>query len=75
MVRSWKDVQTEGHELLLNFPEILGGMLDVEPVIYRGHKRENFDVQKAKVLRFGARWKGFDFTKKNRDATSSSDSD
>ena len=44
--------------------EIIGGMLDVEPRIYKNPKRENFDSQKQRVMQFGRKWKDYDFTKK-----------
>ena len=49
----------------LEFPKnfaqgIIGGMLDVEPRIWRQPKREPFESQKKKVLAFGAQWKDFD---------------
>ena len=46
-------------------------MLDLEPRVWRHPKREPFEVQKKKVLSFGAKWKRFDITKRN----SSSDSE
>lgn len=58
--------------------EIIGGILDLEPRVWRNPKRENFDNQRRKVLEFGSKWREVDFTKKNnqRDASSSdSDSD
>ncbi|KAK6296175.1 hypothetical protein J4Q44_G00338880 [Coregonus suidteri] len=43
--------------------EIVGGMLDVEPRIWRKSIRENFDDQQKKVLEFCQWWKPFDCTK------------
>ncbi|XP_056417595.1 CWF19-like protein 2 isoform X2 [Hyla sarda] len=43
--------------------EIIGGMLDLEPRIWRKAVRENFDDQRKKVLQFSQWWKPFDFTK------------
>ncbi|XP_045070451.1 CWF19-like protein 2 isoform X3 [Coregonus clupeaformis] len=43
--------------------EIVGGMLDVEPRIWRKSIRENFDNQRKKVLEFSQWWKPFDCTK------------
>ncbi|XP_067322652.1 CWF19-like protein 2 [Anolis sagrei] len=43
--------------------EIIGGMLDLEPRLWRKGLRENFDDQRKKVLQFAQRWKPFDFTK------------
>ena len=42
--------------------EILGGILDLEPHLWRRPRRENFDQQKRKVLDFAADWKQYDFT-------------
>eukprot|EP00094_Tigriopus_californicus_P008183 TCALIF_07879-PA protein Name:"Similar to cwf19l2 CWF19-like protein 2 (Xenopus tropicalis)" AED:0.03 eAED:0.04 QI:26/1/0.5/1/0/0/2/170/654 len=58
--------------------EIIGGMLDLEPRVWRNPKRENFDTQKKKVLAFGSKWEKFDFTRKKdqkSSASSSSDSE
>ncbi|XP_042313932.1 CWF19-like protein 2 isoform X2 [Sceloporus undulatus] len=43
--------------------EIIGGMLDLEPRLWRKGLRENFEDQRKKVLHFAQRWKQFDFTK------------
>ncbi|KAM5179709.1 CWF19-like protein 2 isoform 1-T1 [Mantella aurantiaca] len=43
--------------------EIIGGMLDLEPRVWRKAIRENFDDQRKKVLQFAQWWKPFDFTK------------
>ncbi|KAH0625142.1 hypothetical protein JD844_033292 [Phrynosoma platyrhinos] len=43
--------------------EIIGGMLDLEPRLWRRGLRENFEDQRKKVLQFAQRWKQFDFTK------------
>ncbi|KAG8584693.1 hypothetical protein GDO81_004724 [Engystomops pustulosus] len=43
--------------------EIIGGMLDLEPRVWRKAVRENFDDQRKKVLQFAQWWKPFDFTK------------
>ena len=54
-------------EFPLNFAqEIIGGMLDLEPRIWRHPKRESFESQKKRVLSFAAKWKKFDFTKKKK---------
>lgn len=54
--------------------EIIGGMLDLEPRVWRNPKRETFEAQKSKVLDFGAQWKHFDFTKQQVASSSSSSS-
>ncbi|XP_053564539.1 CWF19-like protein 2 isoform X2 [Bombina bombina] len=43
--------------------EIIGGMLDLEPRLWRKAVRENFDDQRKKVLQFAQWWKPYDFTK------------
>jgi len=57
--------------------EIIGGILDLEPRVWRNPKRENFDNQRKKVLDFGSKWKKVDFTKmkKEDESTDSSSSD
>uniref|UniRef100_A0A8C5T3B6 CWF19-like protein 2 n=1 Tax=Malurus cyaneus samueli TaxID=2593467 RepID=A0A8C5T3B6_9PASS len=52
-----------------NFPhyfgkEIIGGMLDLEPRLWRKGVRQNFEEQRKKVLQFAQWWKPYDFTKK-----------
>ncbi|KAI0239745.1 CWF19-like protein 2, partial [Lamellibrachia satsuma] len=44
--------------------EIVGGMLDLEPTMWRKHQRENFDDQRKKVLAFAEKWKPYDWTQK-----------
>jgi len=45
------------------FPqEIVGGCLDVNPNLWLHPPRENFTLQKQKVLEFGNVWKDFDWT-------------
>ncbi|XP_022098963.1 CWF19-like protein 2 [Acanthaster planci] len=44
--------------------EIIGGMLDLEPQLWRRPHRQNFDDQRQKVLQFGEWWKPFDWTQK-----------
>ena len=44
--------------------EILGGMLDAEPQLWRKPSRENFDDQRKKVLQFAEKWKPYDWTQK-----------
>ncbi|MEE6472851.1 hypothetical protein FKM82_009744 [Ascaphus truei] len=43
--------------------EIIGGMLDLEPRVWRKALRENFDDQRKKVLQFAQWWKPYNFTK------------
>ncbi|XP_074840897.1 CWF19-like protein 2 isoform X2 [Carettochelys insculpta] len=43
--------------------EIIGGMLDLEPRLWKKGIRENFDDQRKKVLQFAQWWKPYDFTK------------
>jgi hypothetical protein len=59
-------------------PEIIGGMLDLEPRVWRHPRRESFEAQRKKVIEFGSKWKSFDFTKsksKESDSSSSSERD
>ncbi|KAM6098554.1 CWF19-like protein 2 isoform 2-T2 [Theristicus caerulescens] len=44
--------------------EIIGGMLDLEPRLWRRGIRQNFEDQRKKVLQFAQWWKPYDFTKK-----------
>ncbi|XP_027634139.2 CWF19-like protein 2 [Falco peregrinus] len=44
--------------------EIIGGMLDLEPQLWRRGIRQNFEGQRKKVLQFAQWWKPYDFTKK-----------
>ncbi|XP_061576508.1 CWF19-like protein 2 [Cololabis saira] len=43
--------------------EVVGGMMDVEPRLWRKSIRENFDDQRKKVLQFAQWWKPYDCTK------------
>uniref|UniRef100_A0ABM5FWG7 CWF19-like protein 2 isoform X1 n=1 Tax=Pogona vitticeps TaxID=103695 RepID=A0ABM5FWG7_9SAUR len=52
------------HKFPLYFgKEVIGGMLDLEPRLWRKGLRENFEDQRKKVLQFAQRWKPYDFTK------------
>ncbi|XP_015276375.1 PREDICTED: CWF19-like protein 2 [Gekko japonicus] len=52
------------HKFPLYFgKEIIGGMLDLEPRLWRKGLRENFEDQRKKVLHFAQRWKPYDFTR------------
>ncbi|KAJ1075330.1 hypothetical protein K5549_009474 [Capra hircus] len=42
--------------------EIIGGMLDIEPRVWRKGVRESFEDQRKKALQFSQWWKPFDFT-------------
>ncbi|CAB3983425.1 CWF19 2 [Paramuricea clavata] len=44
--------------------EIVGGMLELEPFIWKKPRKENFQTQKKKVLQFAEWWKPFDWTQK-----------
>ncbi|XP_061847895.1 CWF19-like protein 2 isoform X2 [Colius striatus] len=44
--------------------EIIGGMLDLEPRLWRKGVRQNFEEQRKKVLQFAQWWKPYDFTRK-----------
>ncbi|XP_054989670.1 CWF19-like protein 2 isoform X2 [Sorex araneus] len=43
--------------------EIVGGMLDLEPRLWRKGVRESFEDQRRKALQFAQWWRPFDFTK------------
>uniref|UniRef100_A0A8C0WNB0 CWF19-like protein 2 n=1 Tax=Castor canadensis TaxID=51338 RepID=A0A8C0WNB0_CASCN len=43
--------------------EIIGGMLDLEPRLWRKGIRESFEDQRRKALQFAQWWKPYDFTK------------
>ncbi|XP_078047936.1 CWF19-like protein 2 [Augochlora pura] len=45
--------------------EIIGGMLDLDHDIWRKPKKENFDQQREKVLKFLEIWKNYDCTVMN----------
>ncbi|XP_033631747.1 CWF19-like protein 2 [Asterias rubens] len=44
--------------------EVVGGMMDLEPHLWRRPHKQNFDDQRRKVLQFGEWWKPFDWTQK-----------
>lgn len=44
------------------FQEIIGGMLDLDHSMWRKRRREDFDLQRKKVLQFAEWWKMYDFT-------------
>ncbi|XP_064609268.1 CWF19-like protein 2 [Liolophura sinensis] len=44
--------------------EVIGGMLDAEPRLWRKPWRENFDDQRKKVLQFAEWWRPYDWTQK-----------
>jgi hypothetical protein len=46
------------------FQEILGGMMDLEPTLWRKPHKENFEEQRKKVLAFSEWWKPVDWTQK-----------
>ena len=61
--------------VIVFFAEIIGGMLDLEPRLWRHPRKESFESQRKKVIEFGAKWKDFDLTKKqNRESDSGSSS-
>uniref|UniRef100_A0A2K5S824 Cwf19-like C-terminal domain-containing protein n=1 Tax=Cebus imitator TaxID=2715852 RepID=A0A2K5S824_CEBIM len=43
--------------------EIIGGMLDIEPRLWRKGFQESFEDQRKKTLQFAQWWKPYDFTK------------
>ncbi|CAG5114770.1 unnamed protein product, partial [Candidula unifasciata] len=42
--------------------EIVGGMLDAEPTLWRKPHNESFEDQRKKVLQFAQKWKPYDWT-------------
>ncbi|XP_029637300.1 CWF19-like protein 2 [Octopus sinensis] len=47
----------------INFgKEIIGGMIDADPYLFRKGRNEKFEVQRQKVLKFSSWWKPYDFT-------------
>ncbi|XP_023565217.1 CWF19-like protein 2 isoform X2 [Octodon degus] len=46
--------------------EIIGGMLDLEPRLWRKGVRESFEDQRKKALQFAQWWKPYDFTKSKK---------
>lgn len=51
-----------------NFPdhfakEIIGGILDLDPLVWRSQKKDEFHVQSQKVIGFLKWWKDYDFNK------------
>ena len=44
--------------------EVVGGLLDAEPRLWLKPPRENFEMQKQKVLRLSEWWKPYDWTQK-----------
>uniref|UniRef100_A0A8C3W7R5 CWF19-like protein 2 n=1 Tax=Catagonus wagneri TaxID=51154 RepID=A0A8C3W7R5_9CETA len=46
--------------------EVIGGMLDIEPRVWRKGIRESFEDQRKKALQFAQWWKPFDFTKSKK---------
>ncbi|XP_072040204.1 CWF19-like protein 2 isoform X2 [Amphiura filiformis] len=47
--------------------EIIGGMMDVEPMLWRRPHKQNFKINVKKVLQFADWWKPFDWTQKLKD--------
>ena len=41
--------------------EVIGGILDLDPMIWRRPKPENFAAQSKKVIEFSKIWKPYDF--------------
>ncbi|KAM5245793.1 CWF19-like protein 2 [Ctenodactylus gundi] len=46
--------------------EIIGGMLDLEPRLWRKGIRESFEDQRKKALEFAQWWKPYDFTRSKK---------
>lgn len=50
---------------VVQFQEIVGGMLDLETNLWRKPRKENFDQQRRKVMEFSGWYKEFDPTQDN----------
>lgn len=44
--------------------EVVGGMVDVEPRLWRKPLKQSFEEQRKKVVHFSKQWKPFDWTLK-----------
>ncbi|XP_011298323.1 CWF19-like protein 2 [Fopius arisanus] len=42
--------------------EIIGGMMDLDSSMWRKPRRENFESQRNKVIKFAEKWRKYDFT-------------
>ncbi|XP_076177300.1 CWF19-like protein 2 isoform X2 [Ptiloglossa arizonensis] len=59
--KGYAHVIEDDHMFEKNFAEeIIGGMLDLDHDIWRKPKKENFDQQRKKVLKFSEIWKKYD---------------
>ncbi|KAL3879004.1 hypothetical protein ACJMK2_031326 [Sinanodonta woodiana] len=50
--------------------EIIGGMIDAEPQLWRKPRKDNFEDQRKKVLQFAEMWKPHDWTQSLKKDTS-----
>lgn len=48
------------------FQEVVGGMLDLEPRLWRKPHKEHFEEQRRKVLQVAELWKPYDWTRQLR---------
>ena len=46
--------------------EVVGGILDLDPMIWRRPKHESFPAQSKKVIDFSKIWKPFDFNNSSK---------
>ena len=51
--------------LIVLFQEVVGGMIDAEPRLWRRPQKEGFEDQRKKVLQFADWWKPYDWTTQN----------
>lgn len=59
-------VSSSYYSMLLFFfinQEIVGGMLDAEPSLWRKPHKQNFEDQRQKVLQFEKWWAPYDWTR------------
>ncbi|CAK9804972.1 CWF19-like protein 2 [Anthophora quadrimaculata] len=60
--KGYAHIIEDDHMFPKNFAEeIIGGMLDLDHDIWRKPKRENFDQQREKTLKFSEIWKRYEF--------------
>jgi hypothetical protein len=49
----------------ITLKEVIGGILDLDPLEWRRPRKESFSVQSNKVIEFLKWWKDYDFNKSN----------
>ena len=56
--------------MTFKFQEIVGGMMDADPHLWRKPKKQSFEDQRKKVMNFAKMWKPFDITRKKEGSDS-----